>query len=103
MTFERVVKLRSGDVLSSLRKSAGLSQRQLAEPAGVTRGAISHWERGRNLTVTRASGAALARTLGVPLHVLFDLPAPSSRPEAAAHARTRRKIGQPAAAPGVCR
>lgn len=41
----RMEGMPSGDWLKSLRKSAGLSQAQLAAKAGIGREAVSYWER----------------------------------------------------------
>ncbi len=93
MSVDRIVRVRSGQLLASLRRSAELSQAALGEHAGITRGAISHLESGRNGGISRGRAAAIARALDVPVHVLFIVPKAAETD----HARTRRSIGDVAA------
>ena len=54
-----------GDFLRQLRAGAGLTQRQLAESAGLSARAISDLERGINLTARRETTRLLADALGL--------------------------------------
>jgi transcriptional regulator with XRE-family HTH domain len=89
--------------LRELREAAGLTQLQLAERAGVERGAVARWEAG-----TREPGwsnvLALARALGVECGAFDQEPAPRPEPKlgrpakpapVAASAPARRAPGRP--------
>lgn len=60
-----------GERLASLRRSQGLSQEELAERLGLSRQAISAWERSQSAPDT-ANLVALARFYGLPLDQLLD-------------------------------
>ena len=57
--------------LKQLRRSAGMTQRDLARRAGLSRSAVSHVESGRYAPSVRFAGKvcrALAAELGAPVH-----------------------------------
>jgi transcriptional regulator with XRE-family HTH domain len=54
-----------GRRLKELREAAGLTQKELAQRAGVVPGAVGHLEQGRRQP-TWATVRALAKALGVP-------------------------------------
>lgn len=56
--------------LKELRKSAGLSQEQLAAAVGVETKTVSYWENGHN-AVTFSKIPLIANALGVPVYKLF--------------------------------
>lgn len=58
--------------LRQVRESCGISQQAVADAVGCTRGAISHWECGRQLPPLLMI-AKLAQALGVPEARLLDL------------------------------
>lgn len=57
--------------LTQLRKSAGLSQRQLAAKAGINLATLSYMENGYQPPRSKAR-EAVARALGVPESSLFN-------------------------------
>lgn len=59
-----------GSRLRQLRKAKGLTQEALAEQVGVSKPAISSWEKGR-AHPRAARATALATALGVPVQSLF--------------------------------
>lgn len=61
-----------GETLCSLRKSAGLSQEQLAQKLGVSRQALGKWERGE-AEPDLAKLAFLSRVLGISSDELLGL------------------------------
>ena len=61
--------------LRELRDAAGLTQRALANRAGVTVNTVSELERGENDNPTLGVLKALAVALGVPVTALFEQPA----------------------------
>jgi len=66
--------------LARARADRGLTLRQVAEGAGVTRGAVSHYEQGRCAPSARTL-VDLAATLGVTLDwLLAGVAVPQGRP-----------------------
>lgn len=59
-----------GSRLRQLRKAKGLTQEALAEQVGVSKPAISSWEKGR-AQPRAARATALAKALGVPVQSFF--------------------------------
>lgn len=85
----RALKLRDrGRVLRTVRQSAGLTQRELADIAEVTRESVAAWESPASTrSVRRWIAEAVAAALHVPLHVIFDV---EPQPERGSNrARTR--------------
>lgn len=64
--------------LRELREQAGLSQKDLADKAGLSQAAVAHLEQGRN-EPTWSSVLALADALGVPVEAFRQLSSPTSR------------------------
>jgi transcriptional regulator with XRE-family HTH domain len=70
-----------GERIRRLRKTAGLTQEQLANALGVTKGAISHYEHdmrvpgGRDLALVSSRLLKLAGALGVTTDELLGAPA----------------------------
>lgn len=67
----RTMRVRDPQLLRHLRLAANLSQTAIAHRAGVTRGAVSHWEQGRNSGITRGRALVISKTLSVPVTLLF--------------------------------
>lgn len=72
-----------GDRISTLRKARGLTQQQLAERVGVTKGAVSHWENGATENIKLRTFQALLEILHTDAQYLIfgpdrESPAPSS-------------------------
>lgn len=65
---------RIGANLKAARKSAGLTQRQLAERIGTDSFQVSRWERGANRPQDETL-SALAETLGMDLSAFYTEPA----------------------------
>jgi transcriptional regulator with XRE-family HTH domain len=85
-----------GVKLKTLRESAGLSQTELAEKAGLGQRALSFWERGAREPAWSAV-VKLANALGVDLHVFLD-PIPTAetpKGRGKQKAATVRKATQP--------
>ncbi|GAA1049430.1 helix-turn-helix transcriptional regulator [Arthrobacter russicus] len=97
------MRLRSIDTLRALLKQEGLSIGGLAQEAQCSKGFISHLLAGRRSSCTPALGVRIARALGVPVTVLFELNRPfvqrrrDQTPSLAAQPRTvaDRPRGQP--------
>lgn len=79
--------------LAELRKKSGLSQEQLAEQLGISRQAISKWERAESSPDTD-NLIALARLYGVSLDALVNM-----SDEAAEDERFARQAAEPAPEP----
>lgn len=60
-----------GEIISTLRKERGMTQRELAEKLNVTDKAVSKWERGLSCPDV-SSLPKLAEVLGVPVETLLD-------------------------------
>jgi transcriptional regulator with XRE-family HTH domain len=66
--------------LRELRNGAGWTQRELADRAGVSSGAICHWEQGiREPSIT--SLVALAQALGVDCQAFLELAGELTEPK----------------------
>lgn len=62
-----------GRRLAQARKAARLSGDDLASQLGVTKSAISQWEKG-SVAIDNKHAAAISLILGVPIHLLLALP-----------------------------
>ncbi len=62
-----------GDRIKQRREELGLSQRELAQQAGVPQPTISDLERGRQKDVTTTYARRLARALGVTADYLIGM------------------------------
>lgn len=71
MPVENYMNIKTADKLVELRKSHGLSQEKLSELLGVSRQAISKWERGESSPDTD-NLIALARIYGVSLDDIIN-------------------------------
>ena len=80
--------------LSELRKRSGYSQEQLAEQLGISRQAVSKWERAESSPDTD-NLIALAKLYGVSLDALLQMDAESAEDEAYAAAAARRAEAAP--------
>ena len=58
--------------LARIRKEKGLSQMQLAECVGVSKGTIGNYESGRRVRIPVNIALELASALNVDLHRLLD-------------------------------
>jgi transcriptional regulator with XRE-family HTH domain len=65
--------------LRELRQAAGLTQKQLAEKAGVSQRAVSHWEQGLR-EPSWGNVIALGRVLGVDCTAFLLEPASDEKP-----------------------
>lgn len=81
------MKLRSGKLLAGQMDARNISQYQLAEFAGCSRGFISHLVAGRKSTCTPALAERISGVLGVDLELLFD---PSDLPVGQVKGANRR-------------
>ena len=63
-----------GERLRELRDEKGLTQEQLAEAAGVSKGQVSRWERGEDANPGLVSIQQLADALGVQIADFFPRP-----------------------------
>lgn len=70
LTEDRSPSGQLGSRLRQWRKAKGLTQEALAEQVGVSKPAISSWEKGR-AQPRPARAAAVAKALGVPVQSLF--------------------------------
>lgn len=78
--------------LQQLRKRAGLSQRQLADAAGVPVGNIRHWEHGRRTPLLDAA-ARLAQALSVSIDELAGVGQAEAQTPPAAKKTARKRKG----------
>jgi transcriptional regulator with XRE-family HTH domain len=53
-----------GERIRTLRQAKGLSQQELADRLGVTKGAVMHWETGRTKNIRNETMLELVRVLG---------------------------------------
>lgn len=53
-----------GERIRALRIARGLSQQELADQLGITKGAVMHWETGRTKNIKNETMLALVRILG---------------------------------------
>lgn len=81
--------------LKALREERGLSQRELAERAGVHVGSIHQWESGRRRRIRVPQATAVARALDVPLTALLG-EACNGAARTPAMVRARATAGYPA-------
>ncbi len=65
-----------GSRIRQQRLAKGLSQQDLAEKVGVTKGAVSQWELGRTLNIKLPPVIKLCEVLGVSLDYLVHGPSP---------------------------
>jgi len=65
-----------GQRVKKLREQRGLTQRDLADRAGLTRETISNYERGERIDPPLSALTALARALEVPVTELTTEPEP---------------------------
>ncbi len=65
------MQLTSAATLRALIKQRGFSLGQLAQQAGCSKGFISHLLAGRRTTCTPPLAARIAKSLNVPLNLLF--------------------------------
>ena len=77
------MKLTSPDTLKELLLTKGLSYADLGRAAGVSRGFISHLTAGRKKTMTPIVAYRIAERLDIPLSVLFEPRAPTTRSNSA--------------------
>ena len=61
----RTMRVVDPTLLKTLRERRNLSQTAIANRLGVTRGAVSHWEQGRNSGIVRGHATIIAKTLGL--------------------------------------
>lgn len=67
-----------GDRIRHLRGVKGLSQQELADKLGVTKGAVSQWEVGRSANIKLVTALKLCETLGASLDYLVHGPSRGS-------------------------
>jgi transcriptional regulator with XRE-family HTH domain len=80
MTLLAETAMSFGTQLRRLREKAGLSQRGLAERAGVSLRSVQNWEQGHRAPRARPL-LALARALGVSVEALLtEEPTPAKKP-----------------------
>jgi transcriptional regulator with XRE-family HTH domain len=53
-----------GERIRALRIARGLSQQELADQLGITKGAVMHWETGRTKNIKNETMLALVQILG---------------------------------------
>lgn len=68
-----------GDRIKTLRQAKGLSQQELADRLGITKGAVMHWETGRTKNIRNETMLKLVRILGTDQE--FLLFGPGREPE----------------------
>lgn len=83
--------------LAELRRSHGLSQEELAEKLGISRQAVSKWERAESSPDTD-NLIALAQLYGVTLDVLLGLKVPQRPGDGAEYEATPEEAAEPAPA-----
>lgn len=89
--------------LATLRGQQGLTQGELAQKVGVTRQAVSKWERGV-IAPSTVNLIALGRLYGVPLDELVNGEPQSEEPPAAAVAVAEKpEAAEPRRKPGLLR
>jgi transcriptional regulator with XRE-family HTH domain len=54
-------------IIKARREALGMTQEELAEACGVTRGAVQHWERQDGTAPARGKLSQVAKTLGISL------------------------------------
>ena len=70
-----------GDRIRMLRESKGLSQEQLAQQLGISKGAVSQWELGYTKNIKNVLFLALVQILGTSQEfLLFGPDQPKKRP-----------------------
>lgn len=79
-----------GQILQELRKSAGLSQKELAEKSGLSQNGISQWERGER-EPTWTAVKTLAAALGVSCEAFQMKPAVEEKPVKPATKKGKKK------------
>jgi DNA-binding XRE family transcriptional regulator len=68
-----------GARLRELREGAGLTQKELADRAGLSQNAVSQWEQGNREPLV-SNAMTLAEVLGCDIADLFKSPSPGTKP-----------------------
>lgn len=84
-----------GERLRNLRETAGLTQKELADRAGLVQGAVGHWETGLR-SPSWGSFRALCLALNVSCEVFADCdPPPADKEGAKDKTKPKRPRGRP--------
>jgi len=76
-----------GERIRALRIARGLSQQELADQLGITKGAVMHWETGRTKNIKNETMLALVQILGTDQEFLIF--GPDRMPKQDGRKRTR--------------
>lgn len=82
-----------GERIRALRIAKGLSQQELADQLGITKGAVMHWETGRTKNIKNETMLALVQVLGTDQEFLIF--GPDRMPKQAGRKRGRSGESDP--------